>query len=259
MKLIIKADDFGSTPGVTEGIIRSMKEGLVTDTSMLVNSPHFDYAVKRANEEGIKAVGLHLALTYRKPLLDKESVATLIDDSGMFHRRIQNIPQNLSLKELEEEFRAQIEKFMSSGLILSHIDSHHHVHRYLGKDVGILVAKLAKEYNVPLRRPNDDVMEDAIAAQISTTDILYEGYGGTKERSEIEPLISYLDTVKDQDISVEIMTHPGYVDEELKTLSSWTDCREEEILTLTSDALKKYIKDNNIEMISFLELEKANS
>lgn len=45
MKLIINADDFGITTKVSEGIIHGMKQGLITDTSALVNSKHFEKAV----------------------------------------------------------------------------------------------------------------------------------------------------------------------------------------------------------------------
>ena len=39
MKLIVNADDFGLTDGVTKGILGAMNHGIVTSTTMMVNTP----------------------------------------------------------------------------------------------------------------------------------------------------------------------------------------------------------------------------
>ena len=38
--LIVNADDFGISPEVTKGIIEAFKNGIVTDTSILICSPY---------------------------------------------------------------------------------------------------------------------------------------------------------------------------------------------------------------------------
>ena len=38
-RLIVNADDFGLTPGVSRGILRAHREGLVTSTTVLANLP----------------------------------------------------------------------------------------------------------------------------------------------------------------------------------------------------------------------------
>ena len=38
MRLIVNADDFGYTPGVTSGILRAQREGIVTATTLMVNA-----------------------------------------------------------------------------------------------------------------------------------------------------------------------------------------------------------------------------
>ena len=122
MKLILNADDYGSTVNVIEGILESMRSGLVKDTTFLVNSPHFDYAVKRAKEEGVTAMGLHLALTYRAPLLPASEVPSLVNSEGDFYPYPQYVEPHLKIEDVEKEWRAQIKKFQSSGLELTHLD-----------------------------------------------------------------------------------------------------------------------------------------
>lgn len=251
MKLIFNADDYGSTKNVVEGILECMKEGVVTDTTFLVNSPYFDYAVRRAREENITSMGLHLALTYRAPILSSQEVPSLVDEEGNFYPYPQSLQPHLKLEEVEKEWRAQIKKFQSSGLELTHLDSHHHVHINLGEGVGAIAIKLANELGVPIRRPDENQIN---LLQVPTTDIFGTKFGGSIETSTTEFLISYLNNHKDFKGSLELMTHPGYSDDELRSLSSWNDCREEEIKTLKDSKLKEYIKKNGIELISFKDL-----
>lgn len=254
MRLIVKADDYGSTEKVCEGILYAMKKGVVTDTSFLVNSPHFDYAVKRAKEEGITAMGLHLALTYRGPILPASEVASLVNGDGNFYPYPGQVNPDFKIEELEKEWRAQIEKFKSSGFTLTHLDSHHHVHAVLDDKVGALKIKLAKELGVPMRRPKESQIPLMNDLGVETTDIFFSEFGGRADNSSIPFLLDFLKKHEGFVGSIEIMTHPGYSDQELRSLSSWNDCREIEIATLTSLEVLEYIKKRGIELISFSQL-----
>lgn len=251
MKLIMKADDFGSTIGVTDGIAETIQNGIVRDTSFLTNSPHFEYAVRKANEIGLKELGLHLTLTYGSPLLGKEIVPSITQENGKFYRNPQSIPENFSVEEVELEFRAQLAKFKESGLTLTHIDSHHHVHALIGKEVVEVVMKIASEENVPVRRQNEAHIPLMQAYGVRTSDYLERSFGGNEEQSTIPHLFSILEKYKDEDCILEIMCHPGYVDDELKRISSFLYPRETELATLTSKEIKDYIEKSNIELVNF--------
>ena len=57
-------------------------------------------------------------------------------------------------EEVEREWTAQIEKFLSYGLKPTHLDSHHHVHGLpILHDV---LERLAVKYNVPIRRCEEE-------------------------------------------------------------------------------------------------------
>jgi hopanoid biosynthesis associated protein HpnK len=131
--LIINADDFGMSEAVNEAVIRAYKEGVLTSTSLMVTGAAFDQAVKLAKENPGLAVGIHLVTVVGKSVLPPKEIPVLVDREGNFS----NNPTAAGLKyffstrarrELIKEIAAQFEKFKATGLPLSHIDGHLHLH-----------------------------------------------------------------------------------------------------------------------------------
>jgi chitin disaccharide deacetylase len=101
--LIINADDFGFTLGITDGIVEAFQEGILTSTSAMINMPNAPERIARArSQEPRLPVGLHLNITSGKPLLPPERVPTLIDSAGRFYPMMQLIERlpSISLSEL---------------------------------------------------------------------------------------------------------------------------------------------------------------
>ena len=55
--------------------------------------------------------------------------------------------------------------------------------------------------------------------------------------------------------TLEIVCHPGYIDQELLEKSSYAIPRLKELATLTSDEVKNYIKQNRIELVNFKSIK----
>lgn len=153
--LIVNADDLGLSDGVTEGIVRAWRDGVVTSTSALVN---IDGAANRI--AAVHAaypdlpIGLHLNITEGRPVLPPEQVPTLVDPNGRFYS-IDEIPKQLlriAPDELAAELRAQAELLTSVGVRFTHIDYHQHM-VVLYTPLYRHVLDLAREYDVPLRQP----------------------------------------------------------------------------------------------------------
>lgn len=254
MRLILKADDFGSTPGVTDGIAKTMVDGIVRDTSFLTNSEYYDYALRKAEEIGLKACGLHLTLTYGKPLSNPKDIPSIVQEDGKFYRNPDSFPKdNFNVKDVKKEFKAQLDKFKESGLELTHIDSHHHIHALIGDEVVEFVMEMAAKEGVPVRLQSESHLPKMHRYGVKSTDYLDRRFGSNEKQSTIEHLIGIIEEYrqKDPDCSLEIMCHPGYVDNALREISSFTDPRESEVKTLTSPEILKYIEENNIELIGF--------
>ena len=132
-RLIVNADDFGASEEVNEAIIRAFKEGVLTSASLMVTGAAAEQAVELAKANPGLAVGIHLVTVVGRSVLPHSEIPTLVDDAGNFS----NNPTAAGLKyffslrargELRRELAAQFEKFHSTGLKLSHIDGHLHLH-----------------------------------------------------------------------------------------------------------------------------------
>ncbi|MFS0657089.1 ChbG/HpnK family deacetylase [Bacillus sp. 179-C3.3 HS] len=259
MRLIINADDFGLTESVSRGIIKGMKEGIVTDTTMLTNTRHFDRSIEMAKEAGIEAMGVHLNLTLLKPLLESGKVTSIVDHNGDFYRKPSLIPSLFHKEEVRAELRAQIEKFLSSGLTLTHIDTHHGF-SIVHADMLQIIIELAKEYRVPMRK-DVALTEDLLMKQqleesgVETTDDLYTDFSSpiVQESAVLDVIARYQQT----DATVEIPCHPGFVDEELRGLSSLNDAREKDLSLFLNQKWFDYLKEHGVELISYSQLSNS--
>ncbi|WP_284138981.1 MULTISPECIES: chitin disaccharide deacetylase [unclassified Virgibacillus] len=222
MKVIFNADDYGLTRGVTDGIIKAHVDGVVTATTMMMNGRAVDYAVEQAKQNPALQVGIHLVLSSGRPLSD--NVPDLVDTDGFF--RFKNTFSSMeppNIQQVEIEWRTQIEAFIKTGLPLHHIDSHHHIHGW--EPLKEVVIRLAEDYNVPVRYV-DSLKE---RPDLLLTEALFLEFYGESISTDIFTELKKLPVN-----TVEVMTHPAYVDTDLEQLSSYRKLREKELEILCS-------------------------
>ena len=153
--LIVNADDLGLSDGVTEGIVKAWREGVVTSTSALVNLDGAEARILNAHQAnpGLP-IGLHLNITLGRPVLPAAQVPSLVDARGNFHDRDTLIERAsyVSLAELKAELRAQGERLRALGIRVDHLDYHEGV-LFLYTPFFQVVRELAREWAVPVRHP----------------------------------------------------------------------------------------------------------
>lgn len=133
-RAIINADDLGMSRGITDGIIRAHLEGVLTSASLMVNQPASEYALAQLQRAPRLGVGIHLNLCEGPPLLAASQVPSLVTHEGRFLPRKVMIRKlwcwQVSPREIEAEFRAQIGWMKERGITPTHADSHYHLHMY---------------------------------------------------------------------------------------------------------------------------------
>ncbi|MBI2251969.1 MAG: ChbG/HpnK family deacetylase [Armatimonadetes bacterium] len=151
-KLIIHADDFNLTFGINLGIIKAFKEGIARSTSIMINLPGIEHSISLLRENPKLDIGLHVNLTFGKPILNPREALSLIDQEGFFYRKINLLMQKACALEIEKEIIAQVKKARSLKLNISHLDSHHHLHKE--KEVMEIFKKIARKEDLALRANN---------------------------------------------------------------------------------------------------------
>jgi predicted glycoside hydrolase/deacetylase ChbG (UPF0249 family) len=151
-RLVVNADDFGQSPGVSRGIVRAHREGVVTSTSVLGNCADVSDVCALLAEAPQLGVGVHLSLVGGSPVADVGRVGSLTDAEGQFLRRPQDFFKSwmrgqIKLDEIEVEFDAQVTRLKSAGLPLDHLDTH----RHLGflPAVGGAMENVARKHKIP--------------------------------------------------------------------------------------------------------------
>ncbi len=246
MKLILNADDFGLSPSVNKGIVEAFQQGIISSATMMMNTPYTDEAIELAKKHNLKNIGIHLNLTYGKSVLPASEVPSLVDENGTFHY-VCMLGYYTQYLDAKKELKAQIEKFLASGLTPTHIDHHH----YFNEIPNILKAylELAQEYNLPVRGMDENARTLARQMGLKTTDeFSFAFHGNGVDISTFNVLKSLF---WDKDITLEVLTHVGYIDDYTRTQTNYLR-REDEIAVLKEAKQQGFF--DNIDLISFSDL-----
>lgn len=257
-RLIVNADDFGLTEGVSNGILSAMRAGRVTSTTVMANRP--DLARQAAALQKIPGIsaGIHLVLSSGKPILPPEQVKTLVDDSGFMPRNYRTAAGRADIAEVELEWQAQIQVALSLGLHLSHIDSHHHVH--LHPPFTEVAVRLATRFGIPAMRAaspldlHSDKHEftDIVTAEVAMESRRIITSAGLTHPDRLLTGVTALELLAANFSGVaELCCHPGHVDGLLPSLSSLCEAREDELLYLLSDEFAEILAARKVSLVPY--------
>ena len=285
-QLIVNADDFGLTMGVTQGILDAHWEGIVTSTTLMANGAAFDVAASASRRAPSLGVGVHLNLSEGVPVSLAHRIPTLVDRGGRLHltpgRLLESmLSGRVNLDDVETELRAQISMVVRAGISPTHLDGHKHVHVLPGIDD--IVIRLAREFDIPsLRCPlekrpgllntvrarksgSPSILKQYLVARgvsafarrfrqkLDEAGLQYPQYFyGLSQTGFLNTrLIRHLLDRLPEGTS-ELMCHPGYPDVDLaETGTRLLAEREVEVFALCSPQLKRLIADAGIGPLSY--------
>jgi predicted glycoside hydrolase/deacetylase ChbG (UPF0249 family) len=245
--LIVNADDFGLSKAVNDGIGRAHADGIVTSASLLANMSGFDHAVKLARRTPTLGVGLHVNLTYGKPLAPANAVSSLVGAEGHFSdKRSEWLEEHV-----EREMELQLAKLLAAGLHPTHLDSHHHIHIEV-PSVYAAMKKLAKRLGIPIRlHPWAADGEDGpLRTDRLMMDTFDDGGGVSRLLGHISAL---------QEGTTEIMCHPGLPDRDGPGGSKESGKRIAELEALLDSRVKDALREHGVRLIHFGQLAAAAS
>ncbi len=256
IRLIIRSDDIGSTHAANVACIKSYTEGITQSVELMVPCPWFEEAVTMLNNHPDLDVGIHLVLTSEwenikwRPLTDSPGIK---DEDGYFYPMIWPNeqfgkgkalkPANWTAKEIENEFRAQIELAIRKVPHVSHLSCHMGCASWDDR-VTKIFNRLAKEYNIDINPTDYNVKR-------------FEWNREGNEETKIKNFISALNKLTPG--TYMFVEHPGLDTPEMEALghSGYYNVAEGRSFVtklLINEDVKAAIQKNNIELISYKDL-----
>lgn len=273
-RLIVCADDYAFTPGVSRSIRELLQARRISATSVMAASQYWpNEAAALAAVAGDADIGLHVTLTDQTPLGPMAIFAPRGKFPAMADVYKAGIRRQLPLTEIREEIERQLERFMQHyGRPPAHIDGHHHVQQLPG--VREIVVEIAARLSPrPWVRVSGDragvvwrrgvavpkalvigalgrrVETLARAAGVPVNDGFSGAYDFANDKRDLSALFwRFIGGVRDNTL---IMCHPGHSDATLAALDVMVAARDREHAFFMSDAWPAMITANGLELGPF--------
>ncbi len=266
--VVLCADDFGLSEGVSQGILELAHMGRISATSAMTNCPWWPRMAAELNRlEGRIAVGLHLTLTTGRPLGAMPRFAP----EGRFPENPSVVARALEGRLPLEEIRAEIDRQLAAfvaalGRAPDFVDGHQHVHVLPGIRNALLAALKARELGgLWLRNPADRIpaiVRRPSAGKALTVRLLSLGFPKKARRHGFatnEGFSGFSPFSADMDIPAlfeaafahlgprpVVMCHPGHADRELAGLDDVIETRPRELAYLRSDAFAQLLAQRGL-------------
>jgi predicted glycoside hydrolase/deacetylase ChbG (UPF0249 family) len=261
IRLIVRADDIGSSHAANVACIQSYREGIARSVEIMVPAPWFNEAVTMLKQNPNYDVGVHLTLTSEWDNLKWGPLTrapSLVDAQGHFYpatTQRKGFPPNTGflqgkpkLAEVEKELRAQIELAKKKIPQVSHLSSH------MGTptctpELRKLVEKLAREYKLPIATPG------------------VQGVRGfyTNKKKGMDHEAALVKTLEDLTPGTWLLVeHPGLDTPEMRAIGhkGYEDVAKDRAgvtKAFTSDKVKQVIARRGIQLIRYADLYKKQA
>jgi len=287
-RLIINADDFGFTSGVNRAIVEAHRHGIVTSSTLMATGKAFAEAVELARTVPSLSVGCHLVLIDGEPILPAAQLPSLT--AGASTPRFRNglktfaaraIVGRMDADEIAAEAIAQIHKIQSSGISVSHFDTHKHTHLFpnilrpllrAAAACGVRALRNPFGPRLPLRS-SQLLARPSLWTRCAEVRVLRRFAGRFRQAVDREGFLTTDGTLGievtgalDESLfcaiarsipegTWEFVCHPGYNDADLQAARTrLRDSREAELRVLTLPGARALLSREGIELISYRDL-----
>jgi predicted glycoside hydrolase/deacetylase ChbG (UPF0249 family) len=266
--LILHADDLGVAHSENAASFDAMDKGAINSGSVMMPTPWVTEVASYVKRNPNHDIGLHLTvtsewMTYRwGGVAPRDSVPSLYEPDGTLPRNTETVATRAKLDEVERELRAQVDRAYAMGIRPTHVDSHMGA-LYETPELFRTYVKVARAYKLPflhfIGQP-----EPANVAALTPNDIVPDAVMIAERMGTPEQWRTYyLDAIRNLKPGLtEILLHLGYDDAELQAVtvghrsygSKW---RQQDYDVLTSAEFKQALKDNNVVLVTWREIQKA--
>ncbi len=162
MKIIIHADDYGLSRGITDNILECVDKGVVSSVSLIANGYAVDYAISEYKKRPNLRLSCHLNLFEGLPVNQPDKVNLLLDKNGYFRHSFLSLwgkyvfgnkeERSLLKHQVQLEMSAQIEKVRNKIGVEAPLNIDSHIHFHMIPFVFKSLLELDKKYNISFIR-----------------------------------------------------------------------------------------------------------
>lgn len=269
MKLLFQSDDYGITEGVTCGILKGIREGLIRNTGLFVNMPSSKFAAEQIKRYPECCLGIDVNLVAGNPISPVDQLPTLAKPTGGFYTSVE-IREKTNLRpssDFSSSFKEEgaIDPFPldetlieTENQILRFIElvgeKPKYIHPHSMMTPNILKAleitadkfdvpfsmKTLKKYNFHWITSDWNVKPFSVEQQLKT--------------DVEENVLKVIPEILNYEYSM-LGCHAGFVDEDIFRCSTYTVIRAKDLFMACSSKISAYIEDHKIELITYDDLK----
>lgn len=250
MKLIIRADDIGYSEAVNYGIEKSVKDGLIRSAGLMPNMPYAAHGLKLLEGTGI-AIGQHTNMCLERPCADPALIPSLVDEKGYlkssrtWREAFKNGEDFAVVEEAVIEIEAQYQKFLE---LVGHEPSYFEAHAVLSDNLNKALAIVAERHGLKYQPL---ILDGSLSYCGKTQIVILPMESGKPDYDPFETLKKGIENYASEEFVNVFICHPGYVDDYLMKNSSLNLNRTKETAMLCDPAVKEWLEERNIELISY--------
>ena len=261
--LILHADDAGVSHSVNSATIAAFEKHAISSSSIMVPCPWFAEIAAYAKLHPQMDWGIHLTLTaewknYKwDGVLPADKISSLLDTTGYFYSSVEELLKHAKPQEVEAELRAQIERALLFGIKITHLDSHMGA-LYASPQLLKIYQQIGAAYGLPVFQTT------LLPMALDTNNIVLDAVAMAQKMMTANEWPAYYDGIIQQlkPGLNEIIIHLAFDNDEMKAVTTghpdygaaW---RQNDFNYATSEALKALLKKNNIQLVSWGDVQKT--
>lgn len=276
--IIINADDFGRHEDINKAVEKGLVEGCLRSATVMPGGRAFAGAVELARRHEELGLGVHFTLVDGQPILPPEEIPSLTAENGRFYpdhnaflkRYLQG---KVNFEEVRRELSAQLRKVEGTGVPISHVDSHQHMHTLPG--IIDIVLDLTEAAGISaMRTPCTPLFAGhfggfgQLVGRLGLGTLARMAAHKAKKRGILTPEhfagIVAGEAVSEKELlhvvenlqsgTTEVMMHPGIHNEILQQDSGWQHDFEEELQAITSAKVRQAMEQGDVKPVNFRHL-----
>lgn len=266
MKLLVQGDDYGFTKAVTYGILDAIDNGVLTCTGIFTNMLIAPWAVEQFREKESRRIclGIDFNIVSGPPAADPKAIPNLLDERGEFMRSGVRMKdpwfqteagrrEMFPYEEVYRECRAQYDRFVA---LVGQKPGYLNVHSLLHEHYSEAISQISSEEKVPCSIALQE--QYGFSSLLDFTDI------SAHQRKKFDPIeqlnktplesfLNHADYFLQKEYVI-FQLHPGFVDGDLMDATTLSLERIRDHQAFTSPIFKKWVEENEVELISYYDL-----